>query len=172
MATRLAEEGQLESLEDLEHALHFGNLFVEGLGPRRKQMIAAILAERLGRPLITRSRKANSPPRALLLEIDRAYRERASSGLLRKIAPRRFNPIAEAWLPVMHVSREGSDFTALYSNSKRAPELNKTGDWVVIHYQRDGASEGRVTVVTQVLDPVGAHRVVHGLDGVSGAKDG
>ncbi len=172
MATRLAEEGQLESLEDLEHALHFGNLFVEGFGPRRKQMIAAILAERLGRPLITRSRKADSPPRALLLEIDRAYRERASSGLLRKIAPRRFNPTAEAWLPVMHVSREGSDFTALYSNSKRAHELNKTGDWVVIHYQRDGASEGRVTVVTQVLDPVGAHRVVHVLDRVSGAKDG
>lgn len=74
--------------------------------------------------------------------------------------------------PVMHVSRDGWHFTALYSNSRRAHELNKTGDWVVIHYQQDGASEGRVTIVTQALDPVGTQRVVCGVDSASSAKDG
>jgi len=75
--------------------LHIDNLSVEGLGPRRKQMIAAILAERLGRPVITRSEKADAPPPASLLEVDRMYRARAGEGLLRKIAPRRFNPTEE-----------------------------------------------------------------------------
>lgn len=76
------------------------------------------------------------------------YRERAAKGLLRKITPRRFNPTGEAWLPILHDSIAGWHFTALYSNSRLAHDLKKTADWVVIHYQRDGPPEGRVTVVT------------------------
>ncbi len=171
LAARLAEEGQLESLEDLENAIHFGNLSVEGLGPRRRHMIAAVLAERLGRPVFTRSEKTDSPPAALLLEVDRMYRERAAEDRLRKIAPRRFNPAGQNWLPVMHASHNGWHFTALYSNSRRAHELNKTRDWVVIHYQRDGAPEGRVTVVTQMDGLAGNQRVVRGLKDMSYAKD-
>ena len=66
-------------------------------------------------------------------------RERAAKGLLRKIAPGRFNPAGEAWLPILHASHDGWHFTALYSNSRLAHQLKKTTDWVVIHYQRDGA---------------------------------
>jgi hypothetical protein len=66
-------------------------------------------------------------------------RERAAKGLLRKIAPGRFNPAGEAWLPILHASHDGWHFTAFYSNSRLAHQLKKTTDWVVIHYQRDGA---------------------------------
>ncbi len=172
LANRLAEEEELESLEDLEHAMHLGNLAVAGLGPRRKRMIAAALAERLGRPAVTRSGKAESPPVAVLLEVDRMYRDRAAKGRLRKIAPRRFNPAGEAWLPIMHASHDGWHFTALYSNSRLAHELKKTTDWVVIHYQRDGAPEGRVTVVTRSRGPLAGQRVVRGRADELDGKDG
>lgn len=171
LASRLAEEGQLESLEDLEHAVHFGDLAVEGFGPRRKRMVAAVLAERLGRPTFMRSGNAMSPSSAVLLEVDGMYRERAAKGLLRKIAPRRFNPTGEAWLPILHASHDGWHFTALYSNSRLAHELKRTTDWVVIHYLRDGAPEGRVTVVTERRGPLAGQRVVRGREDKSDGKD-
>lgn len=171
LARRLADEGQLESLEDLEHAVHFGGLAAEGFGPRRKRMIASALAERLGRPAFARGRKAQSPPETVLLDVDRMYRERAAEGRLRKIAPRRFNPTGEAWLPIMHASHGGWHFTALYSNSRLAHEVKKTADWVVIHYQRDGAPEGRVTVVTRTRGPMAGQRVVRGREDEPDGED-
>lgn len=172
LAHRLAEDAHLESLEDLEQAVHFDGPSVKGLGPRRKRMIAAILSERLGRSSYGQPTKAEAPPVNVLLDFDRMYRERAAAGQLRKIAPRRFNPGGEAWLPVMHASREGWHFTVLYSNSRLAHELNKTADWVVIHYQRDGAREGRVTVVTQTHGPSAGQRVVRGQADEPDGKDG
>ncbi|MGB3536629.1 MAG: hypothetical protein WBA42_00560 [Mesorhizobium sp.] len=71
----------------------------------------------------------------------------------------------------MHASREGWHFTALYSNSRLAHELDKTSDWVVIHYQRDGPSEGRVTVVTQTRGPTTGRRVVRGREDEPAGKD-
>jgi hypothetical protein len=171
LAHRLAEDARLESLEDLEQAVHFDDPSVKGLGPRRKRMIAAILSERLGRAGFGQPTKAEAPPVDLLLEVDRMYRERATAGRLRKIAPRRFNPAREAWLPIMHASHEGWHFTVLYSNSRLAHELNKTSDWVVIHYQRDGAPEGRVTVVTQMHGPTAGQRVVRGREDEPEGKD-
>ncbi len=172
LAHRLAEDARLESLEDLEQAVVFDGPSVKGLGRRRKRMIAAILSERLGRSSYGQLTKAEAPPVNVLLYVDRMYRERAAAGQLRKIAPRRFNPGGEAWLPVMHASREGWHFTALYSNSRLAHELNKTADWVVIHYQRDGAREGRVTVVTQTHGPSAGQRVVRGQADEPDGKDG
>lgn len=166
LARRLAEDGQLESLEDLEHAVHFGEPAVAGLGPRRKRMIAAVLGERLGRPFAPA--RTVAPPVSVLLQVDRMYRERAAEGRLRMIAPRRFNPSGEAWLPVMHASHGGWHFTALYSNTRLAHELKKTTDWVVVYYQRDGEPEGRVTVVTQTRGPLAGRRVVRGLEMTSG----
>jgi hypothetical protein len=64
----------------------------------------------------------------------------------------------------MHASHGGWHFTALYSNSRLAQELKKTTDWVVIHYQRDGAPEGRVTVVTLTRGPTVGQRVVRGRE--------
>jgi DNA polymerase/3'-5' exonuclease PolX len=40
------------------------------------------------------------------------------------------------------VWREGrAHFTALFSNTARAHELEKTRDWVVVYYERDGEED-------------------------------
>jgi len=82
---------------------------------------------------------------------------------LRKIAPKRFNPEGEAWLPIMHAEREGWNFTALFSNTARAHELGTTHDWVVIYYERDGY-EDQATVVTAKSGPLKGKRVVRGRE--------
>jgi hypothetical protein len=46
-----------------------------------------------------------------LLDVDREYREKAAAGQLRSIAPRRFNPSGEAWLPVLHTQRRERHYT-------------------------------------------------------------
>jgi len=58
---------------------------------------------------------------------------KAAQDKLRKIAPKRFNPSGEAWLPVLHVGRDAWQFTVLFSNTQRAHELQKINDWVVVY---------------------------------------
>jgi DNA polymerase (family 10) len=101
------------------------------------------------------------PSVALLLKVDEEYRQRAKAGELRKIAPRRFNPTNKAWLPVMDTKYEGWKFTALYSNTAQAHKLEKTDDWVVIYYQKDG-KERQNTVVTETQGSLKGKRVVRG----------
>lgn len=161
LAGVLAEDGTLETLEDLEHAIHFGNFALKGIGPRRKQMIASALAERLARRSKPyRWNKSSQPSAALLLEVDRTYRDKAASGALRQIAPRRFNPTHEAWLPVMHSQVGDWHFTVLFSNSRRAHELGKIKDWVVIYHQRDDEPEGWSIVTTSMHGATAGKRVV------------
>ena len=76
-----------------------------------------------------------------MLDVDRQYRAEAAAGALKKIARRRFESSGEAWLPVFHTARGPRQYTALFSNTVRAHELNKTQDWVVLYY--DGASGER-----------------------------
>jgi hypothetical protein len=59
--------------------------------------------------------------------------------------------------------RYGWAFTALYSNTKRAHELDKTHDWVVLYYERDG-EEDQATVVTETRGPLGGKRVIRGRE--------
>ena len=66
------------------------------------------------------------PPVAELLDVDRAYRTAAAAGELRRIAPRRMNPEAEAWLPVLHTERGSRHYTVLFSNTPRAHRLGRT----------------------------------------------
>ena len=99
----------------------------------------------------------------LLLDVDREYREQAARGKLRKIAPRRFNPTGEAWLPVMHVERDGWEITALFSNTQRAHALGRTHDWVVLYWDRDGEHD-QCTVVTARGGPLAGLRVVRGRE--------
>lgn len=164
LADRLAKEGQLESLEELEHAVRSGKLHVKGVGPRRVRMIAAAIAERLGRPIFSQQPKAARPSVSLLLQVDRMYRERATAGQLRKIAPKRFNPTGDAWLPILHARHGDWHFTALFSNTQLAHQLNKTTDWVVIYFHRDGEPDGRCTVVTVTRGPSLGQRVVRGRE--------
>ncbi|CAG0996872.1 hypothetical protein RHIZO_02571 [Rhizobiaceae bacterium] len=171
LATRLADE-HIETLEELENALHLGDLRVKGLGARRRAMLSAALAERLGRPIRRHAAPAaGRPPVELLLQVDRMYRDRAAAGTLRTIAPKRFNPAGEAWLPVMHARHEPWHFTALFSNTRTAHELGKTHDWVVVYFHRDGDVEDRCTVVTETRGPNAGRRVVRGREDETPAAD-
>jgi hypothetical protein len=104
------------------------------------------------------------PPVEMLLDVDREYRERAAAGELRRIAPRRFNPTGEAWLPILHTQRGQWHFTALYSNTARAHELGKTNDWVVIYFYDGDHRERQRTVVTETRGPLAHSRVVRGRE--------
>ena len=109
-------------------------------------------------------RPRHEPPSVReLLDVDREYREKASSGRLRKIAPRRFNPDGRAWLPILHTVRSDRHYTALFSNTARANELGKTDDWVVL-YHDDGNLERQATVVTETHGPLLGRRVVRGRE--------
>lgn len=162
LARRLAEDGHLENLADLEYALHLNDLSIKGIGKRRKRMIADALSERLGQPSQILIARKSVPSVTLLLDVDRTYRERAAADKLRKIAPRRFNPNGEAWLPIMHMRRAGWHFTVHFSNSRLAHELRKTRDWVIVHFQRDGETEGRCTAITETSGPMMRKRVIRG----------
>jgi hypothetical protein len=168
LATRIYDALHVETLEQLEQAAHDGRLDrVPGIGARRTAVIRASLAERLRRrptPVASVQRLA---PIGVLLDVDREYRERAAVGALRKIAPKRFNPAGEAWLPVLHAEREDWRFTALFSNTANAHELGKTGDWVVIFAHEDGEPETQCTIVTETHGPLKGRRVVRGRESES-----
>jgi hypothetical protein len=52
------------------------------------------------------------------LDVNAEYRARAGSQP--KVAPRRFNPKREAWLPILHTEPGPWQFTVLFSNTARA----------------------------------------------------
>ena len=170
LARHLSDALNIDTLEALEIAAHDGSLEkIEGIGPRRAQMIRAVLAERLGRPRLRQLRATQERPSVdLLLDVDREYREKAGAGELRTIAPRRFNPEGKAWLPILHTSREPWEFTALYSNTALAHELNRIGDWVVIYYHTDGQPDGLCSVATETRGPLAGGRVVRGREAECG----
>jgi putative hydrolase len=101
---------------------------------------------------------------ATLLAVDRKYRDEAHAGRLPTIAPKRFNPTGEAWLPVLHTEVDGFHFTALYSNTALAHQLDRTRDWVVIYFYDDEHVEGQHTVVTETHGPLAGRRVVRGRE--------
>ncbi|MGA0602423.1 helix-hairpin-helix domain-containing protein [Caulobacter sp. KR2-114] len=166
LARQAVEDLHLGSLEALEAAAHDGRLdAAPGWGARRVAMVRAGLAERLGaRRAATPGGNTPLPDVGVLLDVDREYREAAASGHLQRIAPRRFNPAGEAWLPVLHTERGPWRFTALFSNTARAHELGRTRDWVVLYHERDGVAEGRHTVVTETQGPLAGRRVVRGRE--------
>lgn len=166
LADRVHDDLQIETLEALEIAAHDGRLErVTGFGPRRAEMVRVALAQRLGRPRLQLLQKElEKPPVALLLDVDREYREKAAAGVLRQIAPKRFNPNGEAWLPILHTRRDNWDFTALYSNTRLAHDLGRIKDWVVIYHHSDSLPEGQSTVVTERRGRLTGQRVVRGRE--------
>jgi DNA polymerase (family 10) len=165
-AWKLHDELGLESLEDLESAAHDGRLeSVAGIGAKRLAGIRDSLAHRLGgvrkpRPIV---RAQTEPPVSELLDVDRTYRVEAAAGTLPKIAPRRFNPSGEAWLPILHTTRGSRHYTALFSNTARAHEMEKTRDWVVLYYDGD-AGERQNTVITSEFGRLAGRRIVRGRE--------
>lgn len=167
LARRIHRELQIASLEELELAAHDGRLrALGGFGPRRLQGLRDVLAGRLRRPrppTPPASPSPGEPAVAEILDVDAEYRHKAGRGALPTIAPRRFNPSDEAWLPILHTERGGRRYTALYSNTARAHELGTTQDWVVI-YSDDGSGERQCTVVTERQGPLAGRRVVRGRE--------
>lgn len=162
-AARLHDELHLETLEDLEAAAHDGRLAtVGGIGPKRLAGVRAALSERLARVRPAQS-LSDGPSVTELLDIDREYRAAAAAGRLPMIAPRRFNPGRRAWLPVLHTTRGARHYTALFSNTARAHQLGRTGDWVVIYSDRDDG-DGQWTVITARTGPLEGRRIVRGRE--------
>ena len=164
-ARSIQNELHVDTLEALEIAAHDGRLeLVQGIGPRRAASIRASLASMLARRRRRGSGDHEEPPVALLLEIDALYREKAKAGDLERIAPRRFNPTGEAWLPIFHIDRDGWSFTALFSNTAMAHKLGRTDDWVVIYFGRPGGPEHQRTVVSETRGPLEGRRTVRGRE--------
>lgn len=168
LARRIHEALQVETLEALEVAAHDGRLAaVPGIGPRRAAGLRAALGAMLGRTRPRPPEPAEEPPVDVLLDVDREYREAAAADRVPKIAPRRFNPSGEAWLPVLHTERGHWHFTVLFSNTARAHELGRTRDWVVIYFHTDTHPEGQRTVVTETRGELAGQRVVRGRESES-----
>ncbi len=165
-AWKLLEELGIESLQELEAAAHDGRLAkLGGIGPKRLAGIRDTLAQRLGRlpRPVSAASPALEPSIAEILDVDRLYREDASAGKIKCIAPKRFNPTGESWLPVLHTMRGQRHYTALFSNTARAHELGKTRDWVVIFYDGDG-TERQCTVITSAFGTLRGHRIIRGRE--------
>jgi hypothetical protein len=169
LAQRLHHDLDIDTLEDLETAAHDGRLSqFGGIGEKKLAGIIATLTSRLAR--LRGPWRASGlglqpalPSVAELLDVDREYRCKADDGLLRLIAPRRFNPKRQAWLPVLHTERGERHYTALFSNTAHAHRLGMTRDWVILYYD-DGGGERQCTVITARRDPLKGRRIVRGRE--------
>ena len=164
LAKRLYETLEVESLEALQVAAEQGKLErVPGIGPQRSRALRLMLVGLLMNPPMRDDGGKIAPAIDLLLAIDVIYRSRAGHGELPKVAPRRFNPKGESWLPIMNLTRGGYRFLVRYSNTARAHSLQTTLDWVVIDYVND-EGKGQCTVVTETRGGLQGHRVVRGRE--------
>jgi DNA polymerase (family 10) len=172
LARRIHTYLQIDTLEELELAAHDGRLQkVPGMGDRRVRAIRDSVGAILSRSSRRRARRlrhleqaqVEEPPISFILEVDKEYRQKAETGQLRTISPRRFNPEGKSWLPILHTERQGWYFTALFSNTARAHDLGKTRDWVVVYYERDG-HENQCTVVTEHHGPLIGRRIIRGRE--------
>jgi len=167
LAHRIIERLHIDSLEALEVAAHNKRLAtVRGFTANKVKMVQAWLAQVLGR---ARARSHADEPFTepavhLILHVDRLYRQKAKAGELPTIAPKRFNPKGESWLPILHVTKRGWHFTALFSNTARAHKLKRTRDWVLMYFYDDQHHESQHTVVTETRGPLKGERVVRGRE--------
>jgi Holliday junction resolvasome RuvABC DNA-binding subunit len=174
LAHRIHEELGIETLAELASASADGRLArVPGMGAKRLRAVRESLLGRfraIGPALQTSMRVPDEGPSLVpvgeLLDVDRQYRRLARQGRLPRIAPRRFNPTGDAWLPVLHTERESRHYTALFSNTARAHELGTVHDWVVI-YRDDDDHSGCWTVITARYGPLHGQRIVRGHEAES-----
>ncbi|MBI3467168.1 MAG: helix-hairpin-helix domain-containing protein [Planctomycetes bacterium] len=168
MAQRVHEKLGIRSLGELQAAAIDGRLAtVPGMGRKRLRSVIDTLNGRMRQTVSIPSppprRTADVPSVAELLDVDREYREQAAAGKRRKIAPRRFNPTGETWLPILRTERHGRHYTALYSNTARAHELGTTHDWVVI-YLDDDSNRYQCTVITSSFGALRGLRIIRGRE--------
>ncbi len=166
LAEQIHDQLHIDTLEALENAAYNGSLEqVKGIGSRRLEALRASLSTMLGRARRGRSTtELNGPDVGMLLHVDRIYRKKSAADALPRIAPRRFNPKGEAWLPILHLEEGGWHFTAMFSNTALAHQLQRTQDWVVIFFYDDHHQEGQHTVVTETRGAMAGRRVVRGRE--------
>ncbi len=169
LAKRIHDVLHIDTLEGLETAANDGRLEgVPGVGPRRAAAWRAALDRMLrrvrGRQVHAPDNVSREPTIETFLDVDREYRRMAEAGKLRTIAPKRFNPGNEAWLPVLHAARGEWHFTALYSNTALAHKLKRTRDWVIIYFYDSDHVERQRTVVTETHGSLVGRRVVRGWE--------
>ena len=93
-------------------------------------------------------------------------RRRASCPRSRRSAStRRARPGCRCCTP----TRDGWHYTALYSNTALAHQLDRTRDWVVLFFYDDDHVEGQHTIVTETHGPLAGRRVVRGREAECGA---
>ncbi|MEP6985339.1 MAG: helix-hairpin-helix domain-containing protein, partial [Chloroflexota bacterium] len=172
LAGRIVDQLHIKTLPELEEAAHNGQLAsIQGFGNKRLEGVKTALTGLLSRSAQSHqhertapdTQKSNAKPEdrpsvKLLLDIDADYRQGVKDDKLTKIAPRRFNPNNEAWLPVLHTKQDDWKFTALFSNTAQAHKLGKTDDWVVIYFER-GKTERQHTIVTETKGALKGKRV-------------
>jgi putative hydrolase len=169
LASRIHAELGIETLAELEAAAYDGRLAqLPGIGQKRIRGIRESLAGRFRRrPNVPefrpRAASRNVPGVDELLDVDAEYRQQVARRRLPRIAPMRFNPTGEAWLPILHTVRGDRHYTALYSNTARAHELGTTHDWVVI-YRDDRSGDGQWTVITSLLGKLKGKRIIRGRE--------
>jgi len=169
LAARIHDELHVESLGELQAAAIDGSLQdVVGIGPQRAQAVRNSIDARV-RSLASPQRAPrdeshhDEPPVAELLSVDAEYREKSAGDTLLRIAPKRFNPTGQAWLPVMHTHREERHYSVMFSNTAHAHELGMTHDWVIIH-RTDRKHHGQWTVITSLLGALKGRRIVRGRE--------
>lgn len=167
LAQRIHDTLHIDTLEALEMAAYDGRLAsVPGLGARRVSAIRAALAALLKRKALPSraSTPGHEPPVAIVLDVDREYREGAAGDALPTIVPRRFNPDGKVRLPILHAQRGPWHFTVLFSNTPRAHALRRTRDWVVVYYYNADHEERQCTVVTETAGALAGCRVIRGRE--------
>jgi hypothetical protein len=162
LARQLHEELGLETLEQLEQAAHEGRLAALRVGPKRLRGLIDALAGRLARIRLPEPVRGE-PTAELLLAVDDEYRREAANDHLPTLAPRRFNPDQEPWLPIYTADRAGWRFRAVFSNTALAHRLHQTHDWVAISFS-DGNVSGQRTIVTETRGALRGRRVVRGRE--------
>jgi DNA polymerase (family 10) len=92
----------IATLEELKAAVHDGRLAeIAGIGEKKLAGVIDSLATRLGRVRVpVRLPATDASAVEERLDVDHEYCEQAALGTRRRIAPRRFNPSGEVWLPV------------------------------------------------------------------------
>lgn len=167
-ASRIQNELGIESLSELRSAAYDGRLAgLSGFGSKRIRAIRDCLAGRTAAVEHQTSRVRRSdqfiPNVSELLDIDAEYRRKADEDRLLRIAPRRFNPTRQAWLPILHTHRGSRNYTAMFTNTAKAHEMGTTHDWVVI-ISDDPGFHGQWTVITSEFGKMKGQRIIRGYE--------
>ena len=82
------------------------------------------------------------------------------------VAPKKNNPNQRAWLPILHTERGQLHYTAMFSNTVNAHEMDTILDWVVIYLEdhEQTGRQGRWTVITARYGKLKGRRIVRGRE--------